>query len=574
MARQTYGGSIDDVIITPVTFGTTQVAGLPASQSFQVWNLANTTQLTGIQDSTGVALPSNLVVSSAAGQIPAFKAPDGYMGALRLKHVTSGLSWILQPQTPTLPPNTVTVAASTSQYQADYRCDGTADQVEIQAAIDAVKAAGGGTVLLTAGTFHIAASVVMNGTGDPDTSVMVALRGAGNYSTKLVGASGVHVITISQIARVHISDLGIEMAGSGDGIRSTAVDDDAYWRSFDGSVFERLWLTGGYSGHTGWALNLGSAFRSSVRDIHIEGVKGGIRVAAEHAEQNPGDCTFDRMMVEVSETNGVAYEINSPTSSLNQMLFTTCHSFADSSKSGTVAWNLSGAHGSNHIKTINCNSEQFATLVSQSAGFDADLRFVHVTARNGSTVFNLAAGTYWNRFEVGELYVEPSATVTIISDGGDVLAKPNRYLIQGYADTGSTCNATMGLAMLEAAAWGGSGTVAAALKTSLPGVSSRAVTMTDAATITIDAARGSYHRVTLGGNRTLAAPSNPGDGQRLIVELIQDGTGSRVPVWNAAFVFGTITNTLTTTANKRDIFEFVYNMTAAKWYVINASKNL
>jgi hypothetical protein len=303
-------------------------------------------------------------------------------------------------------------------------------------------------------------------------------------------------------------------------------------------------------------------------------VQGGIRVAAEFAEQNPGDCTFDRMMVGVSETNGVAYQIESPTASLNQMLFTTCHGFADPAKTGTVSWKLNGAFGSNHIKAINCNSEQFGTLVDMSAGFDADMRFVHVTAKTGSTMFNLASGTYWNRFEVGELYVEPSATVTVVNDAGSVVAKPNRYMIQGYADTGSTCNATMGLAMLEAAAWGGPGTVAAALKASVAGVQSRAVNLTDAATITIDAARGSYQRVTLGGNRTLAAPINPGDGQRLTLELAQDATGTRVPVWNAAFVFGTITNTLTTTAAKRDILEFIYNMTTAKWYCIAASKNL
>lgn len=574
MGRQTYGGSVDDIIITPVNLMGTMVAGLPGGQPFQAWNLANTAQLTGLVDAAGTALPSDLVTADSQGLIPAFQGPDNYTGSLRLKHPSSGATWILHPTTPRPGPNTLVVAASGSNQPGDYTCDGTADQVQIQAAVDAVKAAGGGTVLLTAGSYNIAASIVINGTGDPDTSVLVRLRGSGNYSTRLVGGSGIHIITISEIARVHIVDLGFEMTGAGDGIRATAVDDSTYWRSFDESVFERLYLTGGYSGHTGIALNLGSAFRSSVRDIHIEGVKNGIKVAAEWSSQNPGDCTFDRIMVGVSENSGIAYEIASPSSSLNQCAFVTCHSYAEPSKTSTVAWKLSGAFGSNHIKTINCNSEQFGTLVDMAAGFDADMRFVHVTAKNGSTMFNIGASTYWNRYEIGELYVEPSATTTIITDGGTVVAKPNRYMIQGYADTSSTCNATMGLAMLEASAWGGPGTVTAALKASLPGWQSRAVAVTDAATITLDAARGSYHRVTLGGNRTLAAPINPSDGQRLIFELIQDATGTRVPTWNAVFVFGTITNTLTTTAAKRDIFEFVYNATAVKWYVLSASKNL
>lgn len=576
MARQLYAGSIDDVLITPVTVSSTLVAGLPVSQSFQVWNLANTAQLTGILNQAGTPLASDLVVSDSQGQIPAFQGPNNYTGSLRLKHTVSALSWIVGPSANSGGgPNVIVVAANGSNVNGDFLCDGTADQVQIQAAIDAVKTAGGGTVLLTPGTYNIAASIVMNGDGNPDTSVLVRLKGAGNYGTKLVGAAGVHILTISLIARVHVVDLGFYMSGSGDGIRATAVDDGIYWRSFDQSVFERLYLTGGYSGHTGIALNLGSAFRSSVRDIHIEGVKNGIKLAAEHSQQNPGDCTLDRMMVGVAENSGVAYEISSPSGSLNQVLFTTCHSFAEPAKTSTVAWKLSGATGSNHIKTINCNSEQFGTLVDMDAGFDADMRFVHVTAKNGSTVIDCAADTYWNRFEIGELYLETSATVTVITDASNVsVGKPNRYSIQGYADTSSTANATMGTGVLEAVAWGGPGTVAAALKGSMPGVKSRAVTLTDGATINLDCAAGSYHRVTLGGNRTLAAPTNPADGQLLTVEVIQDGTGSRTLSFNAAFVFGTITNALTATAAKRDIFQFIYNLAAAKFYVTGASKNL
>lgn len=576
MARSTYGGGASDVIVTPTTVSSTLVAGIPAGQSFQVWNLANTTLLTGIQDSAGVALAGNLVVSDANGQIPQFRGPDNYRGPLRLKHPSTSQSWILRPNTSEAGPNVITVASSTSTYNADFRCDGTADQAEIQAALDQAKALGGGTVQLTSGVFNLAAGLVIDGSDDPDVSKMVKLFGAGNYSTTLNCATGIHAVTMSHIARTHIADLGIKVLGAGDGIRMITIDDDTYWRSSDECVLERLYITGQYSAHTGWAMNLGSPFRSSVRDIHIEGVKGGIRLFAENAEQNPGDCTFDRMMVGVSEANGVAYQIESPTSSLNQMLFTTAHCFADPAKAGTIGWNLSGAYGSNHIKTMNCNAEQFGTLVAMSAGQDADMRFVHVTAKNGSTVFSTTSSTYWNRFEVGELYVEPAATVTVINDAGATAGKPNRYLIQGYVETGATCNATLGpTAMLEAGAYSGPGTVAAALRCSLPGLVTRPFTLTDGTTITIDASRGSAHRVTLAGSRTMAAPLNPTDGQRLIISVIQDATGSRTLTWNAVFAFGTtVTNALTATAGKRDIIEFMYDLVANKWYAVSASKNL
>ncbi len=81
--------------------------------------------------------------------------------------------------------------------------------------------------------------------------------------------------------------------------------------------------------------------------------------------------------------------------------------------------------------------------------------------------------------------------------------------------------------------------------------------LTDAATINWDASLGGYGKVTLGGNRTFAAPTNLVDGFQYHLEVVQDGTGSRTITWNAVFVWvGGVAPTLTTTLNKRDIFTF------------------
>ncbi len=78
----------------------------------------------------------------------------------------------------------------------------------------------------------------------------------------------------------------------------------------------------------------------------------------------------------------------------------------------------------------------------------------------------------------------------------------------------------------------------------------------DGATVTFDLSLGNVHTVTLGGNRTLAI-SNETAGQCFIIELTQDGTGSRTVTW-----FTTIrwadgsAPTLTTTASKRDVVGF------------------
>jgi hypothetical protein len=100
------------------------------------------------------------------------------------------------------------------------------------------------------------------------------------------------------------------------------------------------------------------------------------------------------------------------------------------------------------------------------------------------------------------------------------------------------------------------------------------VTLTDAATIATDASLGNHFRVVLGGNRTLGNPTNPTDGQKVVWELVQDGTGTRTITLGAAFALGTDISsiTLTTTASKRDFLGAVYNSTASKWYVIAFTK--
>lgn len=97
-------------------------------------------------------------------------------------------------------------------------------------------------------------------------------------------------------------------------------------------------------------------------------------------------------------------------------------------------------------------------------------------------------------------------------------------------------------------------------------VSVAQVRIQDAPTITIDAGRGSVFDVTLGGNRTLAAPVSGTDGQTIRLRIRQDGAGSRTVTWNAAFHFGTTgAPTLTTAPGKTDFVDCTYNAGNAAW---------
>jgi hypothetical protein len=98
-------------------------------------------------------------------------------------------------------------------------------------------------------------------------------------------------------------------------------------------------------------------------------------------------------------------------------------------------------------------------------------------------------------------------------------------------------------------------------------------TLTDQATVAWNVIASPVAKLTMAGNRTLAAPSGstPAAGQFISLLLIQDGTGSRTITWNAVYEFAVDTApTLTTTANLGDLFVFRYN--GAKW--LETGRNL
>jgi hypothetical protein len=106
-------------------------------------------------------------------------------------------------------------------------------------------------------------------------------------------------------------------------------------------------------------------------------------------------------------------------------------------------------------------------------------------------------------------------------------------------------------------------------------VSMAPVTLTDAATIAVNAALGNQFKVTLGGNRTLGAPSNAVNGQIITVWFTQDGAGSRTialalsPGTSGGYWFGTdLTSiTLSTAPGAQDKATFQYDSANARWGV-------
>lgn len=89
-------------------------------------------------------------------------------------------------------------------------------------------------------------------------------------------------------------------------------------------------------------------------------------------------------------------------------------------------------------------------------------------------------------------------------------------------------------------------------------------TLTDGATITPDFSASNNFSVTLGGNRTLANPSNIVAGQSGVIFISQDGTGSRTLSYGSYWDFpGGTAPTLTTTASAVDLIAYVVRTTTS-----------
>lgn len=80
----------------------------------------------------------------------------------------------------------------------------------------------------------------------------------------------------------------------------------------------------------------------------------------------------------------------------------------------------------------------------------------------------------------------------------------------------------------------------------------------------------SHVRATLTGNIVLENPINASDGQKVVWELIQGGSGGYGITFGSKFSFGLdiYAVSLTPTVGKRDFLGAVYNQTTNKWYVI------
>ncbi len=150
------------------------------------------------------------------------------------------------------------VAASNSidkDTKADYVCDGTDDQVEIQAAIDSLGTIGGAVYLLE-GTYNISGSINLDNTVPDDSGKAIIGTGAG---TVLKVKPTVDGINASNVSRILISQLMIDKGlkfGTKDGI---------YFSLVSYSQINKVWIENVPNG-----INLVSSSNNILSENHLK----------------------------------------------------------------------------------------------------------------------------------------------------------------------------------------------------------------------------------------------------------------------------------------------------------------
>ena len=250
--------------------------------------------------------------------------------------------------------------------------------------------------------------------------------------------------------------------------------------------------------------------------------------------------------------------------------------------SGTVALltSLTGGNTGTGYGSLSYNNTTGA--FTYSVVTDANIRGAVSAANSGTGFGSLAfdSGTGVFTYTVvtaanvrGNFSVAVGSGLTYSSSTGEfgTSAIPNSQLANSSVTLGSTSVAlggtittATGLSITGNAGTVTNGAYLNAAQSFTAGQRGSVSALTDGATITPDFAVANNFSVTLGGNRTLANPSNQTAGQSGTIIITQDGTGSRTLAYGSNYKFpGGTAPTLTTTIGAVD---------ALAYYVESASR--
>ena len=216
-----------------------------------------------------------------------------------------------------------------------------------------------------------------------------------------------------------------------------------------------------------------------------------------------------------------------------------------------IVGTVGGAHTSIFVYLPSGASKTYAIKNAVSANTTAsDAVVLRVAGQtHGVTVPNGGIGYFFtNGTSVNSLNAAGFGAITTTQADAKYVALAGTQTITGAKAFTSTVTIAGAAVMTSTATFTGSVTIAgAAVMTSTATftgsvvvsapINVNTVTLTDAASIVPSFDSGNTFVVTLGGNRTLAAPTSAGIGQSGSIRVIQDATGGRTLSYNSAYQF-------------------------------------
>jgi len=184
-------------------------------------------------------------------------------------------------------PATYFVAASDatdeSRAHADAVCDGVSDEAQLQEALSAIAAAGGGLLLLSEGTFTV--------NGGLTIGISVHIRGAGIGATviKVDAAASTDFAILSAINKTEISVAELSIDGTGGSVAQNhtgiLIDTCSEVTIHDVQVFQIAYDSGLYTGGNGAGVNIDDSTQVTLSRCTIKN-NGGIGVIVSGASHS------------------------------------------------------------------------------------------------------------------------------------------------------------------------------------------------------------------------------------------------------------------------------------------------
>lgn len=271
-----------------------------------------------------------------------------------------------------------------------YQCDGTADDVQIQAAIDSLPA-GGGTVELLAGTFRLAQTVLIASTG-------ITLKGQGR-STNLepinAFANDTHMIKVyNDTTPIGCNVQGFRLTGANTTFTNPLVH-GLWFTSENGNVDDvRVWQM---SGDAMW-------IRNSVSDSNVSKAKFSrldLAACGRHGlNAQSGDNHFSDSVFRANRDSNIY-------GSLTGTMWANCHSFASTeNKAGTQTFYGMHLYSSdrNYFEGVKFEHAYKSPVWLDGNPAGGSIRLVNCPVRNGSgegaglhpqVLINRSGGATW-----------------------------------------------------------------------------------------------------------------------------------------------------------------------------------